>query len=255
MAVLLIDIGNTRIKWSHLDGARPGPLRAALHSHWRAADYARRLFHRAGVKRALVTSVAGPSVNRALCAAARRAGVAVQFVKVPRRAGGVTVGYVDPWRLGVDRFVAAVGAHQIFRGVAVCVVGVGTAMTIDLVDAGGRHRGGVIIPAPDLMVQTLFSETHGIRRRAQGGRSGKTELFGRSTRDGVVQGARYAAAALIDRAAEEARVLLGRKPLVVMTGGDAPVVRRLVHSPCVGVPDLVLRGLAVLAQMPQTRRP
>jgi type III pantothenate kinase len=246
MAVLLVDIGNTRIKWSYLDGARPGPLRAAAHARWRAADYARRLF-RAGVERALVTSVAGPAVNHALSTAARRAGVGVQFVKVPRRAGGVTVGYADPWRLGVDRFVAAVGAHQIFRGVAVCVAGVGTAMTIDLVDARGRHRGGVIIPAPDLMVQTLFSETHGIRRRAQGGAAGKAGLFGRSTRDGVVQGARYAAAALIDRAVEEARVLLGRRPLVVMTGGDASVVRRLVRSPCVGVPDLVLRGLAVLA--------
>jgi len=63
-----------------------------------------------------------------------------------------------------------------------------------------------------------------------------------------MQGARYAAAALVDRAVVEAQALLRRKPLVVLTGGEAAVVRPLLKSPAVGVPDLVLRGLAVLAQ-------
>ncbi len=123
-------------------------------------------------------------------------------------------------------------------------------MTIDLIDADGGHRGGLIIPAPALMVATLFARTHGIYRRAQGGGSdrGAARLFARSTRAGVVQGARYAAAALVDRAGEEGRALLGRKPLVVLTGGAAAAIRPLLKSPCVGVPDLVLRGLAVLAR-------
>ena len=249
MAVLVVDIGNTRIKWARFDAEGLGKRHAAVHSGWRPADYARRLFRQArGPERALVTSVAGSKVNRTVAAAARRAGVTAQFVSVPRRGGGVTVGYVEPWRLGVDRYVAAVGAHHLFRGVAVCVVGVGTAMTIDLVGADGRHRGGVIIPAPELMVDTLLHNTRGIRRRAQGGAMGEAGLFARSTRAGIVQGSRYAAAALIDRAVDEAQVLLRRKPLVVLTGGEAPAVRPLVQSPSVGVPDLVLRGLTVLSQ-------
>src|SRR6202030_4722895 len=152
------------------------------------------------------------------------------------------------------RFVAAVGAHHLFKGVATCVVGVGTAMTIDLIDAQGRHRGGVIIPAPGLMVDTLMINTHGIRRRARGGASGAMGLFGRSTRAAIVQGSRYAAAATIDRAVEEASTVLGRRPLVVVTGGAAPAVRPLVRSSCAGVPDLVLRGLVVLSQAPQPLR-
>jgi type III pantothenate kinase len=248
MAVLLIDIGNTRIKWARFDGRRLGTRHAALHSGWSSADYARRIFNSGrGLDRVVAASVAGSHVNRALTAAARRASLAVKFVLVTRRAGGVSVGYLEPWRWGVDRFVAAVGAHQLFRGVDVCVVGVGTAMTIDLIARSGRHLGGVIIPAPALMVDTLLKGTHGIRRRAQGGAPGRGRLFGRSTRAAIVQGSRYAAAATIDRAVEEARLLLGRKPLVVMTGGQAPAVRPLVHSSCVGIADLVLRGLAVLA--------
>jgi type III pantothenate kinase len=255
MRVLLVDIGNTRIKWARFDGERLGTRRAAVHSAWRSVDYARRLFGSARLPEGmLVASVAGSRVDRMLAAAARRAGVPARFVTVPRRAAGVTVGYLEPWRLGVDRFVAAVGAHHLFKGVAACVVGVGTAMTIDLITAAGRHRGGVIIPAPGLMVDTLLNHTHGIRRRARGGASGAKGLFGRSTRAAIVRGSRYAAAAIIDRAVEEAGTLLGRRPLVVLTGGEAPAVRPLVRSSCVGVPDLVLRGLAVLSQAPQPLR-
>jgi len=248
--MLLVDIGNTRIKWAHLRGPRLGRSQAAVHSAWSTRTYSQRLFGRGAPPTQLwVTSVAGPRVNRALAAAARGAGVAAKFVAVPRSGGGVKVGYLEPWRLGSDRFVAAVGAHELFPRVPVCVVGVGTAMTVDLLAGDGRHRGGVIIPAPALMVDTLLTRTHGIHRRARGGRSGEgAKLFARSTRAGLVQGARYAAAALIDRAVEEAWPLLGRKPLVVLTGGQAGAVRTLLRSSCVDVPDLVLRGLAVLAR-------
>jgi type III pantothenate kinase len=149
--------------------------------------------------------------------------------------------------LGVDRFGAAIGAFHLAKGRPVCVVGVGTAMTIDLVDGKGRHRGGAIIPAPTLMVDTLLKNTDGIRRRAEGGAAAGKSLFGRSTRAALVQGSRYAAAALIDRAVDEARALVrGSSPLVMLTGGGAPSVQPLVRSACVSVPDLVLRGLAAL---------
>jgi type III pantothenate kinase len=202
----------------------------------------------------LVASVAGPAVERALATAARRARIPAEFVRVARRAGGVAVGYVEPWRLGVDRFAAMVGARALLAAVPVCVVGVGTAMTIDLVDAAGSHRGGVIVPAPSLMVATLLTRTHGIRRRARGGAPGGSGLFGRSTRDGIQRGTRYAAAALVDRAVEEASALLGREPLVVITGGEAAALRPLLRSRSVGVPDLVLRGLAALSRDTPRRR-
>jgi type III pantothenate kinase len=253
VSVLLIDIGNTRIKWARFDGQRLGRQRAAAHSGWGGEDYARRVMGSGkGLERILVASVAGARVDRRILLAARRArGPVPEFVKSLRSAGGVTSGYVEPWRLGVDRFVAAIGAFHLGKGRAVVVVGVGTAMTIDLVDAKGRHRGGAIVPAPTLMVDTLLRNTDGIRRRAQGGGGGGSSLFGRSTRAAIVQGSRYAAAALIDRAVGEARVLLrGRAPLLMLTGGGAPSIQPLVRSACVSVPDLVLRGLAALGTEP-----
>lgn len=248
MSVLLIDIGNTRIKWARFDEGRLGRLHAAVHSGWRAEDYARRVIGSPrGLERIVVASVAGDSVNRSLTRAAQRARAPIpELVKSRRRGGGITNGYLEPWRLGVDRFVASIGAYRLAKGRAAVVIGVGTAMTVDLIDADGRHRGGAIIPAPALMVDTLLRNTDGIRRRAQGGAGGGGALFGRSTRAALLQGSRYAAAALVDRAVAEARALLGVAPLVILTGGGARSMEPLVRSHYVSIPDLVLQGLAVL---------
>jgi len=250
MTALLVDIGNTRIKWARFDGRRLGAQEAAAHSGWKHEDFARRTIGSVrGLTRILVASVAGDAVNSSLLAAARIAGAPVpELLETTRRAGGITVGYLEPWRLGVDRFVAAIAAHNLFPGKPVCVIAVGTAMTIDLVSAAGRHLGGAIIPAPGLMVATLLKNTQGIRRRASGGSLGAPRgLFGRSTRAGIVQGSRYAAAATIERALEEARKRVRQPPLAVLTGGGAPEVRPLVRGPSKLVADLVLRGLAVIA--------
>ena len=251
MIWLLVDIGNTRIKWARLVDGRMGKQRAAANSGWKSQEYARRVIgkwaHPGG--RIIVASVAGEQVNRYLIAAARRQGAPVpEFVASRRSAAGIQTQYLDPWRLGVDRFVGAIGAYHLASGQPVCVVNVGTAMTLDLVDGSGRHRGGAIVPGPALMVKSLLTQTSGIRRRARGGPSGMTGLFARTTRTAIGQGALYAAAAIVDRAIEEARILLGSVPLVLLTGGGATAIKPLLRNTAVRLPDLVLHGLAVWAR-------
>jgi type III pantothenate kinase len=247
VTALLVDIGNSRIKWAWLTGSRLGRSQAAAYSGWRPRDFARRVVgSRLEIERILVASVAADDVADDLAAGARLAGAPEpERVTTRRRACGVTIAYVDPWRLGVDRMLAMIAAHRRFPGRPVCAVAIGTAMTIDLVGGDGRHRGGAIIPAPPLMVASLFNGTNGIRRRAQGGASGRGRaLFGRSTRAAVEQGTRFAAAAAVDRAIGEARALVGRTPQLVLTGGGASGLRPLMRSSSLLVPDLVLEGLA-----------
>ena len=247
MRALLVDIGNSRIKWAWLTGERLGKSQAAEYSGWRARDFASRVIgSRRNIDRILVSSVAADGVSDALAAGAQLIGTPTpERVITQRRACGVTIGYIDPWRLGVDRLLGMIAAHRRFPRRPVCTVAIGTAMTIDLVGADGRHWGGAIIPAPPLMVASLLDGTSGIRRRAQGGASGRgPALFGRSTRAAVEQGARYAAAAAVDRAVSEARDLVGRTPQLVLTGGGAPELRPLIRSASLPVPDLVLEGLA-----------
>jgi type III pantothenate kinase len=253
LSILLVDIGNTRVKWARLAGGRVGRQKAAAHEGWSGEDIARHVIGKASgskakrVDRVVVVSVAGAQIDRGFAAESRRrSGIAPEFFASARRAGGVTTLYSEPWRLGADRFAAAIGAYHVSKQRSVCVISVGTAMTLDLVDARGRHRGGAIVPAPSLMVGSLLSETHGIRRRARGG-GGSSGLFARSTRAAIGQGARFAAAAMADRAVSEARAVLGSAPLVLLTGGAAPEIRKLIRSAHRHVPDLVLQGLAVIA--------
>jgi type III pantothenate kinase len=250
VTLLLVDIGNTRIKWARLADGRMGEQQAAGHAGWKADEYARHLFSRlqSPGDRVVVSSVAGEKADRLLIDAARRAKApAPEFVTSQRQAAGVMTTYNDPWRLGVDRFVGVIGAYHLASGRPACVVNVGTAITIDLVDVAGVHRGGVIIPGPALMVDSLLSETSGIRQRAQGGPDGKAGFFARTTRAAITGGSRYAAAAIIDRALEEAYETLKEVPLALLTGGGSAEVKPLVRNPCVRVADLVLHGLAVWA--------
>ena len=132
--------------------------------------------------------------------------------------------------------------------------GIGTAMTVDLLNGEGRHLGGAIVPGPALMVEALLTQptASAVARRAVRGTSG---LFGRSTRAAIMEGARYAGSKADRPAVQEARALVGRRPLVVLTGGEAPALRGSLQSAGVAVPDLVLRGLAILAAEPKAGPP
>jgi type III pantothenate kinase len=250
---LLIDAGNTRLKWVIVKPGMAGTAGRARALPWTAgsaASVARRIMRSApGAQRIVVCSVAGLPLERSLRQAARAAGLPVPlFIRSARRAAGVRNGYVDTWRLGADRWVGLIGARALLPGRALCIVDVGTALTVDLLDAEGRHRGGLLVPGPALMVAALLQSTAGIRRRAQSRtRSTATPIFARSTRAGLRSGSELAAAALIERVLREATALLGKRPKLLLAGGDAPQVARLLRVPHARIDDLVLRGLAMLA--------
>lgn len=249
---LLIDAGNTRLKWATLRGARLGRVQA-LDWNTRSMDRVARAVMRTRAERVLVCSVAGAAFERSLRRAARAAGKrAPQFVRSTRRAAGVRNGYVETWRLGADRWVAMLGARALFADRPLCIVDVGTALTIDLMDVRGRHRGGLIVPGPTLMVDSLLNDTAGIRVRA--GRNMRASrragaLFGRSTRAGLLGGSTMACAALIERALAEARGELAGRPLLLLSGGGAAQVAPLLRVPHRRVDGLVLHGLGLLARL------
>lgn len=251
MSALLIDIGNTRVKWARWEKGRIGRQHALAHADWNAKVFERDVGR--AVDEVVVVSVAGAKMNRLVSRAVRSAfGVTPRFVRSARRLGGVTTRYKEPWRLGTDRLVAAIGGHHLAQGRPVCVVDIGTAMTIDLVDARGAHLGGAIVPGPSLMIDSLLQDTSGIQRRVGSApnsvrRSGTALFFARDTRAAVERGARHATAAVIDRAVAEAKAALGRAPLVLLTGGAAGEVQGFIRTRHRLVPDLVLRGLAHLA--------
>lgn len=252
--ILLVDIGNTRIKWAWLDNGVLGPQSAAAHTGWTRDDLAGAIL-KPGVRadRILVSNVAGDRMAALVRSAIVDGGGAqMEFVRSTRAAGGIRNRYYDVGKLGVDRWLGMIGARTLEQR-AVCVVGVGTAMTIDGVDATGRHVGGVIVPGPDLMVASLLRNTSDIASRAAQG-SATDELFADNTLGAIQQGAVHALAALIERAMVSLQQEVAETPTLLMTGGASERVERLLKRPFRPVPDLVLRGLAVLANEPGGRQ-
>lgn len=244
---LLIDIGNTRIKWARFENGGLQPQSAAPHADWNVQTFIDTVLQRGSRNdRVLVSNVAGPRMADVV-----RAGVAqawqieAQFITSTAAAGGIRNAYPQPAKLGVDRWLAMIGAHALERG-AVCVVSVGTAMTINGVAADGRHLGGVIVPGPDLMVGSLLDNTSDIAQRAQGGTT-VDDLFADNTLGAIRQGAEQALAALVERAAGVMRRTVNESPKLLVTGGASDHLEKSLGLPYRAVPDLVLRGLAVLA--------
>ena len=243
---LLVDIGNSRVKWATLDGGRLGAQQAASYSGWTQDDWRAVLLAAPGIDGVLAASVsAAPAA--ALDAAVRLAtGRGASFVATSREAGGVRNAYREPQLLGVDRWLAVIAGHAAVRG-ACCVADVGTAATFDAVSGDGEHLGGFIIPGPDLMVRSLHGGTADLAgHTAASGAPGAAPLAD-NTRDAIERGCRVAVAAMIDRGVADVGSRLSTPPVLLLTGGAAPSVAPLLRTQASLVPDLVLRGLAVLA--------
>ena len=120
-------------------------------------------------------------------AAADVTGRPAEWIGATAAAAGVTNGYRNPAQLGADRWVAIIGAHSTWA-VDCCVVDVGTAMTIDIVTAAGRHEGGLIVPGPTLMIDSLHAQTSDLATRSAASSDPARSAFADQTRDAIKNG-------------------------------------------------------------------
>lgn len=239
--ILFADVGNSRIKWALWDGAQCQQRGQAQHAaawaecaaqHWRSLT---------PPARALLVSVAGEPARHALSAwIADNWGITAQFVTSSAAACGVRNAYREPQRLGADRWVALIAAHALMRQNCY-VVDCGTALTIDALAADGQHFGGVIIPGLRLMRESLYRETRQIPPEA-----GEPQLLARSTNDGVWGGALYALASSIDGITQR-MMAAGGAGICILTGGDAQSVLPHLQADYRMEPDLLFKGLQVIA--------
>ena len=237
--MLLVDAGNTRVKWALADdAAAPGAWRAqgaVLHAQLDdlAAEWAA-----LGAAQALVSNVAGPRLAERIAAALPR-GIAVEwFASTPERAG-LRNGYREPARLGCDRFAAAIGARALAPGQDLIVATCGTATTVDAVSADGRFVGGMILPGLALMASSLARNTAQLPQVAPGT---LPALFGDNTNDAILSGVLSAQAGAIERA-----VAGHLATACIVSGGAAPYIAPALKVAHLAVDNIVLVGLHAAA--------
>lgn len=242
--ILLFDIGNSRVKWAEFDGGRLRGQDSAARGDQAAQKTLTPAFNGKKPSRMLAANVGGPLMGAALSELAQeRFGLKPEFLIPAARACGVENGYTDPTRLGSDRWAAVIGAFKHFGG-PVCVFDAGTAITVDVVTKDGRHLGGLIAPGPGTMRRALAGATAGIGDLGEG----ELALLCRDTRSAVSSGGWHAAAGFIERIVELVRKQVSPEVRFLLTGGDAERLRSLLPPEFTLCPDLVLQGLAVVAE-------
>jgi type III pantothenate kinase len=253
MTALLLDVGNSRLKWGVLDDdniRRTGHIAHESIRERGLQELTSKLPRR--VDAVFASNVAGTSF------ATRLSGVVgmhchcdVRFARSERRGWGVTNSYRQPRRLGVDRWVALVGAWAETQS-SCLIVDVGTAVTIDALDDNGLHLGGQIIPGIATMAQSLSSATSDIPLvRASAKRiANDMEMFGHNTAAAVREGSQNALVGAIERAIRTLQSN-GYDPTIILTGGDASRILKSFAEVPLHRPHLVLQGLAHMLESAQ----
>lgn len=233
---LLLDLGNTRLKWGVHDG-RDWVERGAL-GYGQLDDFARRLGGMTGLGRALGSNVAGEEAARRVHAALP-AGLPLHWNRPVEVQCGVRNGYLRAGQLGADRWAALIGARRVHRGGALVVMA-GTATTVDVLGADGGFRGGLILPGLALMRRSLARDTADLPFA-----DGVHEALPRRTEDAIVSGCLEAQAGAIERMF--ARLAAEPSPVCLLGGGAAAAIAPLLAIPLRQLDNLVLEGLAQIA--------
>ncbi|MET0543496.1 MAG: type III pantothenate kinase [Variovorax sp.] len=251
MPFLAIDIGNTRLKWAMYEAPRPGA--ALLGQGAELLDHIERLAERPWADlpqpgAMLGCVVAGDAVRRrAEEQVTERFDCTARWVVSSTAEAGIVNGYDHPTRLGADRWVAMIGARRRMLDEGgprpMVVVLIGTAVTVEAVDAHGKFLGGLILPGHGIMLRALESGTAGLHVP-----TGEVRDFPTNTSDALTSGGTYAIAGAVERMVEHVRAHCGAEPVRYMTGGAGWKMAPSMVSPFELVDSLIMDGLLVIGQ-------
>lgn len=244
--ILLIDAGNTRVKWALVAPAAPGEELGNWIAHGAAAHADTPQLELAwceaasthGVSRIVIANVAGNALRVQLEYVLQRClpDVAIEwFASLPALAG-VTNGYRNPAQLGCDRFAAAIAGHALAPGVRAIVVNCGTATTIDAVTPDGVFLGGMILPGLGLMASSLARNTAQLPQIAQDGKL--PDGFADNTDDAILSGILAAQSGAIEHACAQHQAAA-----CILSGGAAPYIAPMLKVPYRIAENIVLIGL------------
>lgn len=236
-SILDIDVGNSRTKWRMR--ANDSVTRGAID---RAHILESGEWPKHSPARIRVSNVASQDHARQLSVWLQsHFGIAPEFARTVRFAAGVTCGYEDPARLGVDRWLAMLAARQLSNRPFI-LFGLGTAGTADFVDGQGVHKGGFIVPGLRLMTEALFGGTADVQVTFE---VSSRRAPGTDTPSAVRRGVVLMLADFVNASIRRFEATCADKPLIYLSGGDAEVISPLVDAVVEIHSELVLDGLAL----------
>ena len=250
MTFLALDVGNTRLKWAQYDSPTSGARLLAQGAVFleNIDKLAEGDWNRiAAPGKILGCIVAGDAIKRRVVEQLDLWDIQPHWVVSSPQEAGVTNGYDHPARLGADRWVAMIGArHRLMsRGVhkPCVVVMVGTAVTVEAIDAEGKFLGGIILPGHGIMLRALESGTAGLHVP-----TGEVCDSPTNTSDALTSGGTFAIAGAVQRMVDNVTRHCGQAPECIMTGGAGWKMAPSMSVNVELVESLIFDGLVEIAQ-------
>jgi type III pantothenate kinase len=239
MTQLLIDIGNTRIKWGVYESDELIRTEALVHFRLEPNELIAAWQAISTPWRVAISCVGSKPMLELAQAVVKSLWPKSEIVLARSQAFafGVRNAYREPEKLGVDRWLALIAARRHYLG-SVCIVDCGTAMTVDLMDGSGQHFGGYISPGLTLMRKSLAHETEDLAFSDV-----RYSLSAANhTAAAIYSGTLNAALGFIERVLSAYQ----RPATLILTGGDAEQLAGQLAGPFIIDTALVLQGLAIL---------
>lgn len=243
MSLLLLDVGNTRLKWARWDGEYQ-ESGAVVHRDQPWALLALMLPTQLHARPAAVWLACVPRLRQPplwQAAVEQTFNIQPQIVLAQAQWQGLSNAYAEPEKLGVDRWLAMLALWQELRG-PFCVAAAGTALTFDRVAALGQHLGGVIAPGLVSAQHSLLNVT--VTTAAAG--ADYHQDLGRYSVEAIRQGSFFAACGVIEHSLRAPGADVAEKRF--LTGGDADALIPHLGPGWQLRHNLVLDGLLALAR-------
>ncbi|SEL38033.1 type III pantothenate kinase [Colwellia chukchiensis] len=237
---LLIDVGNSQVKYVLQGATQQAPLSAVTYIDYQAflTQLAQGKF--CHVQEVIFANVHDQAIDDSIMQWGKANQVAIRQVHSTATAFGVTSCYQTAERLGVDRWLAMIGAKQRYPENNLLIIDAGTAMTIDLLAANGQHLGGWIMPGVQTLFNGLLARTHKINASAN---TSPSLSFGKNSSDCLNNGNWAMTIGAIKEAIVESKRLLSLDKILI-TGGNGANIAKLLTDACQLEPKLIFHGLS-----------
>ena len=243
--ILLVDIGNSRIKYMQQDNNGLSDYRGDIYEKSDLAGSLDCLWGQLPVpEQVWIANVAGSEIADQITGwVENNWHTRPEFAAVTKSALGVINAYTEVSRLGIDRWLAIIAAWNKYASPA-CVVSCGTAVTIDGLNNHGQHLGGLIMPGIAMMQRSLSKTTAAIPYIKD---MKVTSGLACNTEQAVVTGCTISVVSLIEHVMQDIQRECAGEIKCLITGGDSEKIMPLLTGNIAYEPYLVLEGLALLA--------
>lgn len=236
---LLIDIGNTQIKYVFDDQYCSEKLSEVAYISYQAfqEQLLSGMFNH--VDEIILASVKSTGMEQAIAKFCMTNEIAFRQVQSQEQAFGVKSAYKNPASLGVDRWLAMIGAQWLYPQCNILVIDAGTAITVDLLASDGQHCGGWIMPGIEILFNSVVQRTQKITAIA----NIEARLnFGQDSSSCVNHGSWAMTIGAVKEAIKQANSQLTLDK-VLITGGNGSAIVNLIDQNCEFEPKLVFHGL------------